>query len=136
MSLLPDEAGRTLIHKRTGDGGESLIGYLDAGGVICKLRWGEGRPVGRVDERSRIFRRTAYDERELGYFDASGSVHSHGLFEGGVLGWVDPDGVVIQAGLILGEEEVGRCAGPQLYAAGAALLLLFLPDDAEENRRL
>ena len=41
----------------------------------------------------------------------------------------------MQAGLILGEEEVGTSEGPQPYAAGAALLLLFFPDDAEENRR-
>jgi len=62
-------------------------------------------------------------------------VHSHGLFEGGELGWVDADGVVNQGGLIFGEEEVGRVEGPAQAAAAAALLLLFLPDDAEENRR-
>ncbi len=62
-------------------------------------------------------------------------MRSHGLFEGGELGWVDPDGVVVQGGYILGEEEVGRVSGPQPQAAAAALLLLFLPDDAEENRR-
>jgi len=71
----------------------------------------------------------------LGYFTPDGQVHSHGLFEGGAIGWVDPDGVVVQAGLILGEEEVGRGEGPQWLAAGAALLLLFLPDDAETDRR-
>lgn len=132
------EVGRTIIRKRTTPGSlagsEIDIGYLGADGVIYKLRWGEGRPAGRVDAQNRVFRRTAYDERELGYFTAGGQVHSHGLFEGGAIGWVDPDGVVVQAGLILGEEEVGSCAGPQVIAAGAALLLLFLPDDAEENR--
>lgn len=132
------EAGRTIIRKRTTGGSEAPseidVGYLDADGVICKLRWGEGRPVGRVDAANRVFRRTAYDERELGTFTVDGQVRSHGLFEGGAVGWVDPDGVVVQAGLILGEEEVGSCAGPQMVAAGAALLLLFLPDDAEENR--
>jgi len=130
------EEGRTVIRKRTAAGSEIDVGYLDADGVIYKLRWGEGRPVGRIDAVNRIFRRTAYDERELGSFTAAGQVHSHGLFEGGAVGWVDPDGVVVQAGLILGEEEVGSCVGPQVIAAGAALLLLFLPDDAEENRRL
>lgn len=133
------EEGRTVIRKRTATGSEISeidAGYLGADGVIYKLRWGEGRPVGRIDADNRIFRRTAYDERELGYFTAGGQVHSHGLLEGGAVGWVDPDGVVVQAGLILGEEEVGSCEGPQVIAAGAALLLLFLPDDAEENRRL
>lgn len=136
MSEAASEEGRTAISKRTAEGGEFALGYLGADGVIYKLRWGEGQPVGRVDAGNRVFRRTAHDERELGYFAADGIVYSHGLFEGGVLGWVDPDGVVVQAGLILGEEEVGRCAGPRLHAAGAALLLLFLPDDREENRRL
>ena len=62
-------------------------------------------------------------------------MRSHGLFEGGELGWVDPDGVVNQGGLIIAEEEVGRVEGPWPEAAAAALLLLFLPDDAEENKR-
>ena len=128
--------GRTTIRKLTADGGEIAIGYIGSDGVIYKLRWGEGQPVGRVDGDGHIFRRTAHDERELGYFTPQGRVYSNGLFEGGALGWVDPDGVVVQAGLILGEEEVGTGDGPQLHAAGAALLLLFLPDDAEENRRL
>lgn len=135
MNLPNDQAIQTLIRKRTPDGSEIELGYLGADGVIYKLRWSEGRPVGRVDAQRRVFRRTLHDERELGYWGVDGSVYSHGLFEGGAIGWVDPDGVVIQAGLILGEEEVGSCAGPQLYAAGAALLLLFLPADAEESRR-
>ena len=125
---------RTTIRKRVADGMEITIGYLGADGVIYKRAGSERRPAGRIDAQNRVFRRTAYDERELGYFEPSGHVHSHGLFEGGAIGWVDPDGVVVQAGLILGEEEVGSCEGPQLVAAGAALLLLFLPDNAEENR--
>jgi hypothetical protein len=52
------------------------------------------------------------------------------------LGWVDPDGVVVQGGFMLGEEEVGRVDGPQLNAAAAALLLIFLPEEAEEDRRM
>lgn len=128
------DAGRTIIRKRTADGMEITLGYLAADGVIYKRAGGEYRPTGRVDAQNHVFRRTAYDERELGYFELSGQVHSHGLFEGGAVGWVDPDGVVVQAGLILGEEEVGSCEGPQLVAAGAALLLLFLPDEADEYR--
>lgn len=134
MSAASDNERRTTICKRTADGGEIILGYLGEDGVIYKLRWEAGRPVGRVDSDRRVFRRTAHDERELGYYTADGTVYSHGLLAGGAIGWVDPDGVVVQAGLILGEEEVGRCAGPQLAAAGAALLLLFLPDDAEANR--
>ena len=131
---VPD--GRTTIRKLTADGSEIAIGYIGSDGVIYKLRWGEGKPIGRVDGDGRVFRQMTHDERELGYFTSQGKVYSNGLFEGGAIGWVDPDGVVVQAGLILGEEEVGASDGPQLYAAGAALLLLFLPDDAEENRRL
>ena len=63
-------------------------------------------------------------------------MYSYGLFDGGKLGWVESDGVVIRAGLIFGEEEVGRVEGTDLYPAAAALLLLFLPDDAEEEKRL
>lgn len=115
--------------------GETLLGYLDAAQQIYQVRWGEGRKIGRVDEQGRVFRATQYDERELGQVDPAGHVHSHGLFEGGVLGWVDPDGVVVQGGLILGEEEVGRVVGPSHLAAGAALLLLFLPEAAEADRK-
>ena len=50
----------------------------------------------------------------------AGQIRSHGLFEGGELGWVEADGVVVQAGLILGEEEVGRVEGPDQGAAAAA----------------
>lgn len=136
MSEIQDTARRTAIRKRSSDGSELVVGYVEASGAIYKLRWGDGVPVGRIDDTNHVFRRTAHDERELGYFTDDGLVHSHGLFEGGAIGWVDPDGVVVRAGLILGEEEVGSCEGPLLQAAGAALLLLFLPDDAEENRHL
>jgi hypothetical protein len=138
MSAAPVSSGddRTTIYKRSADGSEFPMGYIGLDQVIYKLRWDEGRPVGRIDSERRVFRRTAHDERELGYFRLQGQVYSHGLFEGGAIGWVDPDGVVVQAGLILGEEEVGRCAGPWPQAGGAALLLLLLPDEAEANRRL
>jgi hypothetical protein len=131
----PVSDGRTKIYKLSADGGEFPVGYIGPDSIIYKLRWDEGRPIGRIDEGGRVFRRTTHDERELGTFTPGGKVYSHGLFEGGTIGWVDPDGVVVQAGLILGEEEVGRCEGPAAMAAGAALLLLFLPDEAEANRR-
>jgi hypothetical protein len=132
---VPSPTGaRTTIFKSLADGSEFAVGYVGPDGGIYRLRWDEGRLVGRIDER-RVYRRTTHDEREVGYFTAAGQIHSHGLFTGGALGWVDEDGVVVQAGLILGEEEAGRSEGPELYAAGAALLLIFLPDDREENRR-
>ncbi len=134
--ILTSGDSRTTIHKRSADGGEIAVGFVGADNSIYRLRWGEGKVVGRIDDQCRVFRRTAHDERELGYFTPEGQVYSHGLFEGGTIGWVDPDGVVVQGGLILGEEEVGSSEGPQPLAAGAALLLLFLPDDAEESRRL
>jgi hypothetical protein len=135
MSDASSQENRTIIRRRIGDSGEIVVGYLGADQTIYKLRGGEASPVGRVDAQNQVFRRTAYDERELGSFSADGQVHSHGLLAGGPIGWVDPDGVVVQAGFIFGEEEVGRCEGPQPVAAGAALLLLLLPDDWEENRR-
>ena len=116
--------------------GEEQLGYIGPDEVIYKLRWGQGVAVGRIDAQGHLFRKTAHDERELGRFTPAGQVYSHGLFEGGALGWVDPDGVVVQGGLILGEEEVGRVDGPQVAAAAAALLLLFLPDEAEANKRM
>ncbi len=125
----------TNIYKLT-QHGEDLIGYIGEDNVIYKMRWQEGRPVGRVDEHRRVYRTMRLDERELGQFTLKGQIHSHGLFEGGTLGWVDTEGFVIQGGLILGEEEVGRVAGPQPEAAAAALLLLFLPEDAEANKRM
>ena len=125
---------QTEIYKKT-KYGEDHIGFV-ADGVIYRLKWDEGLPVGRVDEDGRIFRKTQHDERELGRVNADGSIRSHGLFEGGELGWVEADGAVFQGGLILTEEEVGRVDGPQTEIAAAALLLLFLPDDAETNKRI
>jgi hypothetical protein len=124
---------RTTIYKSTNDGNESEVGYIGPDLGIYRLHWNEERIVGRVDAAGRVFRNTAYDERELGVFTPDGRVRSHGLFEGGALGWVDRDGIVVRSGLILGEEEVGRVDGPHAVAAGAALLLLFLPDEAEAN---
>ena len=126
--------GSTAIFRQGGDG-ESIVGFLDSAGFIYKLRWDEGVRVGRVSADQRIFRDTRYDERELGYVTKEGTVHSHGLFEGGEVGWVDSEGVVVQAGLIFGEEEIGRVEGPAQAAAGAALLLLFFADELEENNR-
>jgi hypothetical protein len=119
---------------QTDDYGSTEIGYLDESGQIFRSHSGD-TPVGYVNEADRVFRFTAHDERELGRVDAAGAVYSHGLFEGGALGWLEADGVVMQGGLILGEEEVGRVEGPRAREAAAALLLLFLPDQAEANRR-
>lgn len=124
----------TVIYRKRGEE-EELLGYIDGNGVIYKVRWGEGRAVGRV-AAGRLWRKTAHDERELGLYMPDGVVRSHGLFEGGDLGWIDPDGVVVQAGLILGEEEVGRIQGPAQVAGAAALLLLFLPDEMEANKNV
>jgi hypothetical protein len=126
---------RTAIYKRTADGGEHAVGFVTPDGAIWR-QWDLAVAAGRWTADGRVLRRTAHDERELGSFTAAGRIRSHGLFAGGDLGWVEPDGTVVQAGLILGEEEVGRVDGPNQTPAAAALLLLFLPDDAEENRRL
>ncbi|MCL4862091.1 MAG: hypothetical protein KJZ93_21935 [Caldilineaceae bacterium] len=114
---------------------EELLGFVDSDGIIHRLRWEMSQAVGRVDGAGRVVRNTRHDEREIGSFTPAGRVRSHGLFEGGDLGWVDRDGIVVQAGLILGEEEVGRVVGPAPAAAAAALLLIFLPDVAEAERR-
>lgn len=128
---------RTLIYARSKDGEtEFWVGWVDADLKIFALRRGDGEQVGRVDGAGRVFRQMSHDERELGTVTPGGAITSHGLFEGGDLGWVDPDGVVVQAGLILGEEEVGRVEGPHPAEAAAALLLLFLPDQAEEDKRM
>ncbi len=113
---------------------EELIGEVDATGAILRLGAGKPRPIGRADDQGRIYRTTAHGEREAGAVSIDGAIHSSGLFEGGDLGWVDAQGVVVRAGLIFGEEEVGRVEGPQPHAAAGALLLLFLPDDAEAAR--
>jgi len=135
MSEQSNRPAQTKIFKQSAYG-EEQVGYVGADQVIYKLRWDEGFPVGRVDEAGRVFRKTAHDERELGHFTNNGHIHSNGLFEGGELGWVEADGVVVQGGLIMGEEEVGRVEGSQAAAAAAALLLLFLPDDAEATKRM
>ena len=114
---------------------EETVGFIDEAGVIQRLRWGEGVPIGRIGDDARIFRTTLHGEREVGQGLPTGAIQSAGLFEGGIVGWMDPDGVVIQAGLIMGEEEVGRVEGANALAAAAALLLLFLPDQAEAERR-
>jgi len=128
------EPSRTIIYRTTGKS-ESAIGFVDAQGVIYKLRWGDGIRVGHITPDHRVLRDTRYDERELGSFTLAGNIHSHGLFEGGELGWVETDGVVVRAGLIFGEEEVGRVKGTAKAAAGAALLLLFMVDEQEESNR-
>lgn len=129
---------RTLIYRQRSSG-EEKIGYIDSAGVIYRLRWDDGFPIGRVEAREglqRIWRTTHYDEKEVGTASADGLIRSHGLFEGGELGWLEPDGVVIQGGLILAEEEVGRVEGPQREAAAAALLLIFLPEEEETSREM
>lgn len=125
---------RTLIYRNTGNS-EIALGYVDTAGVIFRLRWDQSLAVGRVTGDRKVLRYTRYDERELGLFTERGSVFSLGLLEGGALGWVEDDGVVIRAGLIFGEEEVGRVEGNDKVAAGAALLLLFLVDEFEETNR-
>ncbi|RME60998.1 MAG: hypothetical protein D6790_08460 [Caldilineae bacterium] len=112
-------------------GEDHQVGYIDGDGVIHRLRWGAGVPIGRVEQegaRWRIFRNVRFGERELGYVDEEGVVHSHGLIQGGEMGWLDPDGVVVLGGLILGEEEIGRVEGPLARAAAGALLLVFYPE--------
>lgn len=110
---------------------EDEVGYVDDAGVIYRLRWGEGKPVGRVDESGHVFRTTTYGEREVGAALPDGLVQSAGLFAGGDAGWVSADGIVTQGGAFLGETEVGRVSGPRRAEAGAALLLIFLPDERE-----
>ncbi len=128
---------RTQILRYIGLEDEEPMGYLEEG-TIYRLRWGEGVAVGRVEpspQGTRILRRTQHGERELGVVDPQGRIHSHGLLEGGLLGWVDATGQVVRGGLILGQEEVGRVEGPEVHAAAGALLLLFLPEEEERERR-
>lgn len=126
---------RTDIYRFTSRG-EELIGYVADDDAILRLRWEEGVIIGRHDGEGRIYRRTQHDERELGTVTDDGVIHSHGLFEGGELGWLEADGRVVQGGLIFEEEEIGRVHGPDANAAAAALLLIFLPDEAEANRHM
>jgi hypothetical protein len=136
MSLMHsfDYANSTLIYRDL-EGTGQPVGYVSADGTIFKLRWNEGLRVGRVSSDRRVFRDTRHDERELGAFSSDGRIRSHGLFEGGDLGWVESDGTVIQAGMILGEEEIGLVKGRDPFAAGAALLLIFYPDELEQANR-
>lgn len=124
---------RTTIYKLTEDAAELPVGTIDEAGNVYRGVMADAEAVGRVVD-GMVYKRTAHDERELGRVDARGRVHSHGLLEGGALGWIDPDGVVVRAGLIFGEEEVGRIEGSLLHEGGAALLLLFLPEDEEDSR--
>lgn len=123
----------TIIYKRT-QYGEVQLGHLAADKTIYANAGTTPKKVGYVNESQQVFRTMQHDDRELGQYTKDGTVRSHGLFEGGELGWVDEDGIVIRAGLIFEEEEVGRVEGDQKEAAGAALLLLFLPDDFEANK--
>ena len=129
---------QTEIYRQRSNG-EEKIGFIDAAGVIHRLRWDAGIPIGRVEVRDslfRIWRTTRYDEKEVGTATANGLIRSHGLFEGGELGWLEPDGAVIQGGLILAEEVVGRVTGPLPEAAAAALLLIFLSEEEEASREM
>lgn len=141
---MTDSQERTIIYRITGGRVDSpldssipeeAIGYLTPDGGIYRLKWGEGRLVGRFDAEGHIYRVTAHGERELGMVQEDGTILSAGLFAGGEAGWVGEDGVVVHAGLILGEEEVGRVAGAHALAAAGALLLLFVPDERETAHR-
>lgn len=131
------EQKTTIIYKTT-EYGQDQVGYIDSDLQVYRAYSGtqSSSVVGRVDDQHRVYQQTQHDERELGLFSTTGVVTSHGLFEGGMIGWVEPDGVVIQAGLILGEEEIGYVEGPHPLAGGAVLLLLFLPLDSEESKRM
>lgn len=134
-SLQTSESQRTTIF-RYRSSGEDEVGYV-CGEEIFRVRWGTGVSVGRYErERDgwRVYRKTRFDEKELGRVTTDGVIHSHGLFEGGSLGWLESDGTVVRGGLIFAEEEVGRVDGPQSLTAAAALLLIFVPDEDEANR--
>ena len=131
------ELQRTTIY-RNRSSGEDVVGYV-CGEEIYRMRWGTGVSVGRYERDSdgwRVFRKTRFDEKELGRVTTDGVIHSHGLFEGGSLGWLESDGTVVRGGLIFAEEEVGRVEGPQALTAAAALLLIFVPDEDEANREI
>lgn len=123
----------TIIYKKT-QHGEIRLGYLDSEQNIYANVGRNPQKVGHIDASRHVFQKMQYDDRELGTFTPQGTVRSHGVFEGGELGWVEEDGVVIRGGLIFEEEEVGRVEGLQKEAAGAALLLLFLPEDFEASK--
>ncbi|MDE0142660.1 MAG: hypothetical protein OXI80_03895 [Caldilineaceae bacterium] len=136
-SLQTSESQRTTIY-RSRSSGEDAVGYVCAE-EIFRVRWGTGVSVGRYERDSdgwRVFRKTRFDEKELGRVTTDGVIHSHGLFEGGSLGWLESDGTVVRGGLIFAEEEVGRVDGPESLTAAAALLLIFVPDEDEANREI
>ena len=136
-SQLASEDERTTIY-RSRSSGEDAVGYI-CGDVIFRSRWGQGIRIGRCERDDagwRIFRTTQFDEKELGRVLTGGVIHSHGLFQGGTLGWLEPDGTVIQGGFIFAEEEVGRVEGPRLQPAAAALLLIFVPEEDEASREM
>ena len=130
-------SARTTIY-RFRSSGEDAVGYV-SGEEIFRLRWEKGISVGRCEREEggwRIFRSTRFDEKELGRISIAGVIHSHGLFEGGSLGWLEPDGTVIRSGLIFAEEEVGRVDGPQPQLAAAALLLILAPEEDEGSKEM
>jgi len=130
--------GRTYIY-RTRSHSDEKIGFIDEAGIIHRLRWETGHPIGRVETLNgltHIWRTTRFDEKAVGTVSGDGLIRSHGLFEGGELGWLEPGGVVIQGGLILAEEEAGRVEGPRPEAAAGALLLIFLPEEEEASREM
>lgn len=127
------EQKSTIIYKKSAYG-EIELGYLDKDKNIYVNSGRKAEKIGYINDSHQVFRIMQHDDRELGEYSPNGTVRSHGLFEGGELGWIDDDGVVIRAGLIFEEEEVGRIEGPHKEAAGAALLLLFLPEDFETNK--
>ena len=120
------EKDRTTIY-RIRSSGEQAVGYV-CDGEIFRLRWETGVIIGRCERDDtgwHIFRSTRFAEKELGRITTEGVIISHGLFEGGSLGWLE---------LIFAEEEVGRVDGPQLQSAAAALLLIFVPEEDEAGR--
>lgn len=125
----------TNIYKFTSYG-EQQIGYVTPDKQIWQVGRQDEPAIGRFDDAGRLFRATIHDERELGTVNEDGMIYSHGLFEGGALGWLEADGVVMQGGMIFDDDEVGRVDGPDARAAAAALLLIFLPEDAEADRRM
>lgn len=127
----------TLIYRTRGDG-EDEVGHITDAGVF-RQRWGTGVLIGRWERGEddwRVFRNTRFGDKELGAIKADATIYSHGLFEGGALGWLEPDGTVVRGGLIFGEEEVGRVEGPHLEVAAAALLLIFVSEEDEAGREM
>ena len=129
---------RTLIFRLRGSEQapvEEQVGYVGDDRVVYRLRWGEGREVGRVDSDGHVLRTTAHGERDLGRALPTGTIESSGVLEGGPIGWMEPDGVVVRGGYIFSEEEVGRVEGPDALPAAAALLLIFVAEEEESDRR-